>query len=56
MKGLRVQKLKLEHTKRSFLYTAPNTWNSIPQPIRDAETIARFTQELKYHLLSQKTL
>ena len=27
MKNLHVQKLILEHTKRSFLYTAPNTWN-----------------------------
>ena len=42
MKNLHVQKLKLEHTKRSFLYTAPNTWNSIPQAIRTAETIERF--------------
>ena len=46
MKNLHVQKLKLEDTK-SFLYTAPNTWNSIPQAIRNAETIARFKKELK---------
>ena len=52
MKNLHVQKLKLEHTKRSFLYTAPNTWNSIPQAIRNAETIERFKKELKSHLLS----
>ena len=52
MKNLHVQKLKLEHTKRSFLYTAPNPWNSIPQAIRNAETIERFRKELKSHLLS----
>ena len=47
MKNLHVQKLKLEHTKKSFLYTAPTAWNSIPQAIRNAETIARFKNELK---------
>ena len=52
MKNLHIQKLKLEHTKRSFLYTAPNTWNSIPQAIRNAKTIERFKKELKSHLLS----
>ena len=52
MKNLHVQKLKLEHTKRSFLYTDPNTWNSIPQDIRNAETIERVKKELKSHLLS----
>ena len=40
MKSLHVQKLKLEHTKKSFFYTAPNAWNIIPQAIRNAETIA----------------
>ena len=30
MKDLHVQKLKLEHTKTSFLYTGPKAWNSIP--------------------------
>ena len=45
MKNLHIQKLKLEHTKRSFLYTAPSTWNSIPQAIRNAETIERFKKE-----------
>ena len=30
MKDLHVQKLKLEHTKKSFLYTCPKAWNSIP--------------------------
>ena len=52
MKNLQVQKLKLEHIKRSFLYTAPNTENSIPQSIKNAETIERFKKELKSHLLS----
>ena len=45
-KDLHVQKLKLEHTKRSFLYTGPKAWNSIPQPIRDTETIVRLKKSL----------
>ena len=52
IKKLHVQKLKLEHTKNSFLYTAPNAWNSFPQAIRNAEAIVRFKKELKSHLLS----
>ena len=52
MKNVHVQKLKLEHTKRSFLYTAPIAWSSIPRAIRNAETIARFEKKLKSHLLS----
>ena len=52
MKNLHVQKLKLEHTKRSFLYTAPDAWNGIPQATRNAETIERFKKELNSHLLS----
>ena len=52
MTNLHVQKLKLEHTERSSSYTAPNAWNSIPQTIRNVETIARFKKELKSHFLS----
>ena len=47
MKNLHVQKLKLEHTKRRFLCTAPNTWNSIPQAIRNAEPIARYKKRVE---------
>ena len=50
MKNIHVQKLRLENTKRRFLYTTPNAWNSIPQAIRNAEAIARFKKELKSHL------
>ena len=52
MKDLHVQKLKLEHTKKSFLYTGPKAWNSIPQHIRDTESVVRFKKDLKSHLLS----
>ena len=52
MNNLHVQKLTLEHTKRSFLYIAPNTWNSVPQAIRNAETIEKFKKELKSQHLS----
>ena len=52
MKDLHVQNLKLEHTKKSFLYTGPKAWNSIPQLIRDIESVVRFKKDLKSHLLS----
>ena len=52
MKILYVQKSKLENTRRSLLYTAPNTWNSIPHATRNAETIARFTKEFKLQHLN----
>ena len=38
-KDLYVQKLKLERTKKSFLYTGPKVWNSILQLIKDTESI-----------------
>ena len=47
MKNLHVQKQILEHTKRSFLYTAPNAWNSIPQTIRNAETVDRLKKRVE---------
>ena len=50
MKDLHVQKLELEHTKKSFLYTGPKAWNSIPQLIRDTESVVRFKKDLKSHL------
>ena len=50
MKNLHVQKLKLEHTRKSLSYTALNGRNIIPQAIRNAETIAQFKKELKSHL------
>ena len=52
MKDLHVQKLKLEHTKKSFLYTGPKAWNSIPQLIRDTGSVVRFKKDLKSHLFS----
>ena len=50
MKDLHVQKPKLEHTKKSFLYTGPKAWNSIPRLIRDTESVARFKKDVKSHL------
>ena len=41
-RDLHVQKLKLEYTKRGFLYTGPIAWNNIPQSIRDTDSIVRF--------------
>ena len=36
-----VQKLKLEYTKRGFMYTGTIAWNNIPQSIRDTDSIVR---------------
>ena len=38
--------------KKSFLYTGPKAWNSIPQLIRDTESVVLFKKDLKSHLLS----
>ena len=46
IKDLHVQKTKLEHTKKSFLYTCPKSCNSIPQLIRDNESFVRFKKIL----------
>ena len=40
MRDLDVQKLKLEHTKKSIFFTGPKAWNSITQVIRDTESVA----------------
>ena len=47
MKNLHVQKLKLDHAKRSILYTAPKAWSSIPHAIGNAEAIARFKKRVQ---------
>ena len=46
--GSQCAKLKLEHTKKSFLYTGPQAWNIIPHLIRDTESIGRFKRDLKF--------
>ena len=53
MKDLHVQKLELEHTKKLFLYTGrPKARSSIPQLMRDTESVVRFKKDLKSHPLS----
>ena len=37
MKNLHVQKLQLEHAKRSLLYRDLNAWNSTSEPFRNVE-------------------
>ena len=44
-RDLHMQKLKLEYTKRGFLYTGPIAWNNIPQSIRDTESIVRLKKD-----------
>ena len=46
IKDLHVQKAKLEHTKKSFLYACPKSCNSIPQLIRDNKSFVRFKKIL----------
>ena len=38
---------------RSFQYAAAHLWNSLPQPIRESESLASFKTHLKTHLFNQ---
>jgi len=42
--------LKTEMGRRSFSYSAPTVWNSLPQHIRDCPTLPTFKKKLKTHL------
>ena len=44
-RDLHMQKLKLEYTKRGFLYTGPIAWNNIPQSIKDTDSSVRFKRK-----------
>jgi hypothetical protein len=39
--------------QRSFRYTAPSHWNSIPQPIRESTSIFSFKKSLKTHFFKE---
>ena len=43
---------RLTITENSLTVRGPNTWNSIPQDIRDLPTISIFKSRYKKHLLS----
>ena len=38
---------------RSFVYTAPKLWNSLPVYVRNADTLGSFKKLLKTHLFVQ---
>jgi hypothetical protein len=42
--------IKTEMGRRSFSYSAPTVWNSLPQHVRDCETLPTFKKKLKTHL------
>ena len=46
-KDLQIQRLKTEHTKKGFYYSALKAWNDIPANIREIQTLRRFKKELK---------
>ena len=43
---------RLTITENSLRVSGPNTWNDIPQDIRDEPTLAIFKNRYKKHLLS----
>ena len=47
-----LQKPKLAHTKKVFCKLVLKAWNSIPQLIRDTESVVIFKKDLKSHLMS----
>ena len=51
-KDLQIPRLKTEHAKKGFYYSALKAWNDIPAAIREIQTLGRFKRELKAHLMS----
>ena len=51
-KDLQIPRLKTEHAKKGFYYSALKAWNDIPANIREIQTLGRFKKELKAHLTS----
>ena len=48
-KDLQMPRLKTEHAKKGFYYSALKAWNDIPANIREIQTLGRFKKELKAH-------
>ena len=53
---LNVPRTRTEFTRRSFLVTAPYTWNSLPSDIRSHRTVYTFKRHLKTHLFSRNLM
>ena len=51
-KDLQIPRLKTDHAKKGFYYSALKAWNDIPANIREIQTLGRFKKELKAHLTS----
>ena len=51
-KDLQIPRLRTEHAKKGFYYSAIKAWNDIPANIREILTLGRFKKGLKAHLKS----
>ena len=51
-KDLQIPRLRTEHAKKGFYYSALKAWNDVPANIREIQTLGRFKKELKAHLTS----
>ena len=51
-KDLQIPRLRTEHAKKGFYYSALKAWNDVPANIREIQTFGRFKKELKAHLTS----
>ena len=40
----------LAYGQRSFAYSAPSTWNSLPQQVRSSDSVSTFRSQTKTHL------
>ena len=45
--------VKSEMGRRSFSFSAPTVWNSLPQHVRDSPSLTTFKKRLKTHLFPQ---
>ena len=51
-KDLQIPRLRTEHARKGFYYSALMAWNDIPANIREIQTLGRFKKKLKAHLTS----
>ena len=51
-KDLQIQRLRTEHAKEGFYYSAIKAWNDIPANVSEIITLGRFKKGLKAHLRS----
>ena len=51
-KDIQIPRYNLEYVKKGFHYSAPTSWNSIPNSIRELPTFPQFKRNLEIHLKS----